>query len=282
MYIADQVLPRVPVENQSDVYYIFEEGAWFRLPDKSKRAPGTRAPRIDYTLTTGCYFCIEYALANGIPDEVRDNADDPLRPDEDATKFVTSQVYNLYEDRVATLVTACANWANSSSPTTQWDDATSDPVGDVNTARNNVLKFTGHLPNTLVMGWEVWSYLKDHPDMLDRIKHTQRGILTTDLAAGVFEVDRLLVGRAVKDTATLEGQSASMGFIWGKQAVLMYVPDSPGLMVPAAGYTFVWKPFEVSRFREDQERQDVVEVRQNVDEVITGSIAGHCIAAAIS
>jgi len=281
-YIADQVFPQVPVENQSDVYFIFDKGAWFRLPDKSMRAPGTRAPRIDYTLTTGCYFCVEYALANGIPDEVRDNADDPLQPDENATTFVTSNLLNLYEDRVATLVTACANWANSASPTTQWDSATSDPVNDIDTARNTVLKEIGRLPNTLVMGWEVWTALKDHPDLLDRIKHTQRGILTSDLAAEVFEVDRLLVGKAVKDSATLEGETASMGFVWGKQAILMYVSPAPALMEPAAGYTLVWRPFETSRFHEDQERQDVVEVRHNIDEVITGSDAGYCIAAAIS
>lgn len=280
-YIADQVFPAVNVTKISDKFYIFDKGAWFRVESRAVRAPGTRAARMDYTLSTGSYVCVEYAFAKGVSDEVRDNSDDPLRPEIEAAEFVTDNLLRAKEKRVGDLVSACANWANSVTPSTKWDDDTSDPLGDVDTARTAILQATGMMPNTMVMGWEVWEDLKNHPDLLDRIKYTERGVLTSDLAAGLFEVNKLLVGRSVYESAE-EGETSSMAFIWGKQATLLYVPESPGLMKPASGYVFRFKAREVSRFREDQERQDVFEARHSVSENITGSDAGYVMSAVVS
>lgn len=277
-YIARMVFPEVGVENKSDSYYIFDKGAWFRIASRAQRAPGTRAARIDYSLTTGTYQCIEYSLAKGVPDEVRKNADNPLNPETEAVEFVTDALLRLQEDRVASLVltNGSTNWANVATPSTKWDDDTSDPVGDVETGRTTIAKTSGILPNTMVMGFEVWSALKQHPDLLDRIKHVERGILTPSIAATVFEIENIHIGTAVKEKA-LEGATGSMAYIWGEECTLLYVPSSPGLMQPAAGYTFAWTPFSTERYREDQEKQDVFAVAHDVDEVITGSDVGYCL-----
>jgi hypothetical protein len=34
-----------------------------------------------------------------------------------------------------------------------------------------------------------------------------------------------------------------MAFVAGKNALLVYTPGAPGLMIPAAGYTFGWQSF---------------------------------------
>lgn len=281
-YIAGEIFPSVPVEKETDKYFIFDRASWFRVAQKAQRAPGTRAQRIDYTVSTGSYVAKQYALAKGVPDEDRDNADDPLRPEVTATEFVTDQLYLLREDRVATLVTGSANWASAGSPATQWDNDSSNVLGDVDTMRDTVIPLIGRAPNTMAMGWEVWSAIKKHPDLLDRIKFTQRGVLTMDLVASIFEVERLFVGRAIKDSATLEGQSASMGFVWGKTVWFGYVAPNPSIDVPSAGYVFDWIPFETSRFREDQERQDVFEVRHATTEHVTGSDAAYCMVSVVS
>lgn len=236
---------------------------------------------MDYTLSTGSYVAVEYAFAKGVTDEARDNSDDPLRPEIEAAEFVTDNLLRAREKRVADLVSACANWANSVTPSTKWDDDTSDPLGDVDTARTAILQATGLMPNSMVMGWEVWEDLKNHPDLLDRIKYTEKGVLTSDLAAGLFEVNKLLVGRSVYESAE-EGETSSMAFIWGKQVTLLYAPESPGLMKPAAGYIFRVKTREVSRFREDQERQDVFEARESTDECITGSDCAYVMSAVVA
>ena len=64
----DFLFPRVPVNKLSDLYWVFDRGAWFR-DLAAPRAPGTRAKEADYFLSTGSYLCLEYALSHVIPDE---------------------------------------------------------------------------------------------------------------------------------------------------------------------------------------------------------------------
>jgi len=274
-YIGIQCFPRVTVENQSDSFYVFDKGAWFRVANRSRRAPGVAAARVDYTLSTGSYLCVEHSLAHGVPDEVRRNADNALNPEVSAVEFVTDSLLRIQEYRLATLISTngSTNWATNSSPATTWDDDSSDPLGDIEGGRQSVTKLIGRAPNTLVFGAETWSKLKHHPDLMDRIKYTSRGLLTVPIAQELFEVERILIGSAVRDSA-MEGEDSSMGYVWGKQAILMYTPPSPGLMIPAAGYAFEWIPFQTERYREDQEKQDVFAVAHSVDERITGSDAG--------
>ena len=54
MFIADQVFPSVPVLKQSDYYFKFLRGDWFRN-DASVRGPGGRAGRSGYKLTSATY-----------------------------------------------------------------------------------------------------------------------------------------------------------------------------------------------------------------------------------
>ena len=79
-YIGEQIFPRVPVAKQTDFYWQFERQAWQRI-DVEKRAPGARSAEADYTLTSASYYTPTYAISKVIPDEVRQNADNPLRPD---------------------------------------------------------------------------------------------------------------------------------------------------------------------------------------------------------
>lgn len=272
-YIAEGVFPLVPVQKQSDVYFIWDKEAWFRLR-AGTRAPGTRAPRVDYGVSTASYICLNYALAKGIPDEVRDNADAPLRPDVTATNFVTDGIMLGMEDRVATLIGASGNWASASNPGTQWDDDTSDAWGDISTLCYEVEGQIGRPANTMVAGRNAWKTLRNHPDLVDRVKYQREGgkLIPADLQ-GWFDVERVLVGRARKDTSE-EGQSASMTDVWGDFLWVGYVTPNPAIDEPSAGYCFRWGQRSVSRFRADQEHEDVVEVEEWTDELITASDAG--------
>lgn len=279
-FVARDIFPIVPVQHVSDKYWIFDKWSWFR-DEAQIRAPATRAARADFILSTGSYVCVEYAVAHVIPDEVRENADNPLRPEIEGTEFVTTKLYIALERRVASLVTASSNWTNSASPDTTWDLDTSDPIGDVETARMAIMEEIGIFPNVMVISACVYSHLKQHPDLLDRIKYTQRGVLTPELMAGLFDVERILIAPAVYNAAK-EGQSGSMAWVWGDNVWMGYVPRRPSLMTPAAGYIFQWKNFEVRRYREEQEHADVIEARHSVDEVITGSDAGYLIFNAVA
>lgn len=271
-YIANQIFPVVTVQKKSDVYFTFDKSQWFRRR-AAHRAPGTKAQRADYGITTASYNCLNYALAKAIPDEVRANADVPLRPDVEAVEFTTDALLLDLEARVAALTTACGSWASASNPGTTWEDATSTPLEDIDNLVNAIVKQIGRRPNVAVTSWGVWQELKHHPDLLDLVKHTRPGMVQMSDIADFFGFDKFLVGMALEDSAQ-EGATASLDYIWGLHLWAGYVPNAPALREPAAGYVLSWGGRKVERFREDQEHQDIVSVEEHLDEVITASDAG--------
>jgi len=273
-YIADQIFPTVTVNKKSDYFFTFDKGSWLR-DEVAPRAPGTRARLMDYTVTTGSYNCITYAIAKEISDEVRANADSPLRPDVDAADFVTDALLRAHELRVANLTTAgSGKWVYSTTPSTAWTSDVSDPWGDIDSLINGVVASIGQLPTVMVMSWDVWRNLRQHPDFLDRVKYTRpTGRVEPSDLSSWFGIPKVLIGTQLY-TPSREGETTSASFIWGDQVWVGYVPPSPALMTPAAGYTFEWSKRQVSRFRLDPEHSDLIEASHSVDARISASDAG--------
>ena len=98
---------------------------------------------------------------------------------------------------------------------------------------------TGFRPNTLVLSPRVFYALKNHEDILDRIKYTQKGIVTNDLLATLFEVDNVYTAWGVVNTAS-QGEEDDINFIMGDHALLCYVNPRPAIKQPSAGYIFTW------------------------------------------
>jgi len=116
--------------------------------------------------------------------------------------------------------------------------------------------------------------LIDHPDVLERIKYTERGIATTDLLAALFDMDRVLVGESIY-TADAEGTAeASVSYTasWDDDALMLYAPSRPSIFTPSAGYTFVWNTGMgngiqyMRKYRDDVRGGDWVEVRSYYDQ----------------
>jgi hypothetical protein len=91
----------------------------------------------------------------------------------------------------------------------------------------------------------VFYALKNHGDILDRIKYTQKGIVTSDLLATLFEVERVFIPWGVVNEAN-QGAADDIDFIMGKHMLLCYVNPRPALKKPSAGYTFTWTGFQGS------------------------------------
>ena len=90
-FVAASVCPVIPVSKQSDRYYVYNRGDFFR-DQMQKRAPGTPAASTGYRLdNTPTYFCDVWAEAKPIPDQLRGNADAVLNMDRDATEFLSQQ-----------------------------------------------------------------------------------------------------------------------------------------------------------------------------------------------
>jgi len=274
-FIADSVAPVVNVEKESDKYFTFTKGDWFRDEADNDRAPGTRAPRGGFDLSNENYALKEIAQASAIPDRIRDNADNPLRPFEDASEWAMQMVMLRRERRAASTLFNTGSWGTNKTVDNQWSDfVNSDPATDVAVGKDTVLQNTGMAPNTLLVGQEVFKYLRMHPDALDRYKHTQAGILTQDQIAQWLDVDRIIVGSAIVNTAA-KGASDSMSYVWGKNATLMYVTGNPSISEPSGAYIFQKSAPTTKRFREEAEAQDVVEVSLLTDIKVTSSDCGY-------
>lgn len=281
LFIGPGVFPLVPVQKITDKYFVYTKADWLRR-EADIRAPGARAARGDYGLTTSQYTCIERAIAKGVPDEIVANADQPLRPLEDATTWCTTQLMLEMESDVQADAFG-TGWSTSATPSTLWSNATSTPIEDVETATNSVVSTIGREANKGIVGRGLWRYLKNHPDILDRIKFSagpnSPAIATVQAVSALFGLDQLLVGTAINDTAD-EGATSSLSYVWGLHMLVAYVSARPSLLDPSAGYVFTYQNRQVSRFREDQERQDVIETRQSWDVKIVASDAGYLIKSA--
>lgn len=251
-FIAGQVFPMVPVKKQSDRYFVYLREDWFR-DDAKERAPGTESAGGDYEIdNTPTYFCKKYAFHKDVTEEDRANSDDPLMPDEDAVQFVTDKLLLNKENKWANTFFKAGVWAFDKTGNTAaladtdddefiyWDDyANSTPIEDMTKYATEQSEVTGKRPNTIVMGRRAYDALKNHPDFLDRVKYTQKGVVTTDLIAQMFDVERILVANAIQNTAA-KGLDASMSFIMGNHVLLCYTTNAPAIKTATAGYTFVW------------------------------------------
>ena len=240
VFVSTKVFPILPVDKQSDLYFVYTKNDWFR-DEAQRRAPSTESAGSGYTLSTDSYNCDVYAVHKDVDNRVIANADIPLNPIQDATRWVTQKML-IKQERiwVADYFTSGV-WDTDVTPADLWSDyAASDPLNDLEAGKEAILGVTGFEPNTLVMGWQVMRQLKHHPDLVDRIKYTQVGLATEDLLATLLGVQRIMVVRSIYAT-NAEGEAEAYDFNVGKSALLMYVAPSPGLYTPSAGYTFAWR-----------------------------------------
>lgn len=291
-YIADRVFPIIDKVAPKAKILEYLKGAWYR-DEAGIRAPGTRAPRGGFPTTYHNVNTVEYAFAKEVTDEDRRNSKvagaPPLQPDQDAIEFATDKVDLKKERRVASLILggtwcgvagedAAGLWAPNGETNTFVDDV----LARIETIRSN----TGFKPNKLVIDHGTYNALKKNDALLNRIRYTQRGILTAELIAAMFDLDEVLIGEAIYSSAkeTKAGTDFTAVNVWEKNAgkgsaFLYYAPPAPGLKIPSAGYQARaayedGAPRRTETWRENAEHQDVYEVAEETHILQTGSYLG--------
>jgi len=277
-FIAERAFPRLPVMKRSDLYTTYPRGAFNRNQMK-KRAPGTETPGVGYEVSTDNYFCDVYGLHVDIADQDRENADEQFDLEREATILLTTQALINREVDWVSKFWNTSIWASGligqatadSMHFVFWDNYTSsNPLVDVESAMQVQLAKGAPRPNTLILDRKTWGALKNNPVILDRINRGQTSgpaMVQMDSVASLMELDRILVGEAVQNTA-VEGAADVHAFIMGDNALLAYVPPAPGRYTPSAGYTFAWRGFQgasaagarMKRFRMEQLESDRVEI----------------------
>jgi hypothetical protein len=95
-------------------------------------------------------------------------------------------------------------------------------------------------------------------------------LVSSDLIGAILGIPKLIVP-GVGIGNTLLGQPIGVGYLWGKDVILAYVPPRPGLRIAAYGYEFAWSGSPggqvqyVDRWREEQRKSDLVRVCRYYD-----------------
>lgn len=236
--VAEQIFPAIPVDYPTGIYYKWDK-ANLRTPPDTSRTGGSKTKEVSQEMTQVPYGPLtEHALKARVNKDTVQFAMKPLQPRIKATNLVTEQIMLEKELKLATklLDTAQVTQNATLSGTAQWSDyVNSDPVpviqGWTDTIKINSLKF----PNKMVIGYQVWSKLKNHPKLIERIKYTSKQSVTLDDFANLVGIKNIVIAGAEVNQAA-EGLTDNLQFIWGKNVWLMYVNESPEIDSVSAGY----------------------------------------------
>jgi len=208
-FIAGKAFPVIPTEHQAGEYIQYNKGDWFR-DIAGERAPGTESTGAGYDLdANGTFYNRVYASHFDVADQTRANYREPLDADRDGTLLVTQRLLLRREVQWAGQYFKSGVWTTdltgvASGPTgaqfLQWNQSGSTPIEDITNEILQMGQLTGYDPNVLILAPKVFNVLKQHPELLDRIKYTQMGVITEDLLATVWGIPKVLVASATNVT----------------------------------------------------------------------------------
>jgi hypothetical protein len=293
-FVASKVFPVIPVDHQSDKYFTYDRSYWFR-DEMQLRGPGAESAGAGFVVGTDSYACDVYALHKDVDDQTRGNADGAIAVDADATDFLSQQALIRLEKQWTTDFFQTGVWTTDKTPTTKWDDPSSDIVLDIETGITTIKKATG-VPKSemkMVFGYAAWEKVKHHPDIVDRIKYGQTApspaLVTPQAVAAIFELGDILIAEAIENTAA-EGATASYDFISGKNALLVHSTPTPGIRKPTGGYTFAWRGLlganamgaRMKQFRLERNASDRYELEMAFDQKKVSADLGYFFNAVVS
>ena len=277
--VANVLFPRVAVPQSGGRILRFGKES-FKLYNL-RRAPGAQTARIEFGYASDPYRLVQDAVEVPVPRElVREAEQGPgIDLGERATRMAMDTITLALEVEAAQLATDPNQYDASHkvalSGTSKWSDyANSDPIQDIEDAKEAIRASVGLRPNVMVLGPKPYNALKHHPKLLERIKYSQRGIVTLDLLQAIFDIERVVVGEAI-----YADEAGNFVDVWGNNAILAYVPGLPAMEVPSYGYTYTLErhPFVEEPYFENSRKSWIYGVTYERAPVITSAIAGFLI-----
>lgn len=282
-YVAGSVFPIVEVDKISDRYYVLDRNPFAR-GDAKPRGANQESAGFDFSLSSDNYNCQVYALHTDVDGKLLRNADDPRLIEESGVRLVTDNIRLTHEMAWAARFFKGGVWGTTKvggPDFPKWSSyGTSDPKRVIKDAIRAIKVEGGLRPNVLVLGFDVWQALQDHPMFVDRIKYVSDQVISQQILARMLELDRIVVCEAVKATNAI-GTPEAYDFVYGKHALLCYASPNPGPLSPSAGYVFAWRgtnsgqTVAVKRIEKPLHDATRYEVEVNWDHKQTGAKLGY-------
>lgn len=239
--VGHVLFPAVNVLQRGGKVIEFGRESFFNY--NARRAPGANAKSIQFGYEGKPYALSQFTLDAPVPREhIQDAQQVPgIDLGKRATNTVMDSLTLTLEIDQAELACNAANYgANNKvalAGASKWNDPDSDPLGDVEAAKDQVRMTCGIEPNRMVVRNDGFKALKHHPKIVERFKYTTADSITTKMLAGLFDLEELAVGKA----SYADDMNAAVPFkeAWGNAAILAYTPVQDAAMEqPSFGYTY--------------------------------------------
>lgn len=285
-FVADLIFPPAKVTKDSDKFFKYDK-ANLRA-DQTAWAPKTYVKEVNWDVSTDSYATERHGLAELIEDDEKQNADSPLDIERDTVELLTEKMLIVREKKLATLLTTAGSFDADARPALgaadRWDNYTSsssDPNEDIQLARKTIYKKTFMRPNVVILPYEVFESVREHPKIHERIKYVSEAIITEQILARLWNVERVIIAGAGENTAK-EGAADSLSYIWGKNAWVGFVESRPRLKRPSWGYAMRSQANLVERWRDNPRKGEMFRVSyKEIHKIVTAS-AGYWIQTVIS
>lgn len=283
---CETLFPRVTVDKEAGKIPQFGKEA-FRIyqTERALRAKSNRINPEDYSSID--FVLDEHDLEYPIDYRERQEADKVLPLERWGTSVVTQGIRLRCEKKCADLAQDPANYPAGSKVALAGGDkfsdkANSDPIGVIEDGKDAVRQKTGSLPNTGVIPYQVWKIMKQHPQFIERIKYSMKGVITVELLKEILEVDNIIIARSVYDNEA----GGAFTDIWGSSIVLAYVPtksndEERSEYQPSFGYTFEKRDHPQVDTRVEDGKIQIIRNTDIFRPYIVGAEAGYLIQNAI-
>lgn len=256
-HVATDIFPIVPVQYSTGYYYEFDKADLARDHVKRKPEFGKVAPAKLGHSDNAYHVFVDQVITGvdqiGAQDYRRAGAPASIDPDVVKTRFVTEQILLHRDIEFGESFFKSGIWENEFSGVTsnpsgsqflKFSDANFDPVNFFD-ARIREIRVEGRRrPNKLCLGYDSFVALKNHPDILERVKYTgstaNPAVVNENVLAQLFGLEQVKVLYGTYNKAE-EGQEADMDFVCESNgALLCYTTPTPRIDEPSAGYIFTW------------------------------------------
>ncbi len=246
----------------------------------TKRAPRTAYNRDTFEGSDQAYACEERGFESPLDDGDRAFYASDFDAEATAASVAWWRVMYDIEQAVADVMHNTTTFTTGNGlrtdVSTAWSTATADINNDVQNAKEAVRARTGMMPNALIIGAGVVPFLLRNDDLISNLQHTTFPTVQAkmDALAAYFGLDRLLIGKAVYNSAD-KGQTFSGTDVWSNiwASVARVCMPGESLQNPCVGRTMIWEAdtpeaVMVEEYREEQTRSNIYRARAFTDELL--------------
>lgn len=240
--VGDLLFPPVEVYTNSGKIITFGKEA--RMLYDTERAPGAATKQVMVSYGSDRFSLPDHSLDAITPRELARQGQYPgIKLQKRGVRVTRNAMLIEQEYKRAALARDLNNYGPNNKVTltgaARWTDPASDPLQDVEDAKDQIRIVTGgFLPNVMIISYSTKTALRRHPKVLESVKFTGTGPdpskITTQMLAAYFGVDEVKVGQG----SYADGSGNFVDF-WGDDVILAFVQRSSiSNEMPSFGYTY--------------------------------------------